>query len=50
MTGACSLIVALGTVASLASVASSVVVDKDWVAVIAAGDKDVLASESTLLT
>ena len=49
MTGACSLIVALGTVASLASVASSVVVNKDWVAVIAAGDKHVLASESDFL-
>jgi len=40
---ACALIVALGTVASLASIASSIVVDKDWVAVIAVGDADFLA-------
>ena len=43
---ACALIVALGTVASLASIASSIVVDKDWVAVIAVGDADFLARKS----
>lgn len=44
LTAACSLIVILGTLANLASVASSIVVYKDWVVIIAGGDSQTLAS------
>lgn len=43
LTGACSLIVIIGTLANLASVAGSIVVYKDWIAIIAEGDSDKLA-------
>ena len=49
LTGACSLIVVLGTLASLASLASSIVVYKDWVAIMADGNTQKLASESVIV-
>ena len=43
LTGACSVIVILGTMANLASVSSSIIVYKDWVVIIAGGDSTKLA-------
>ncbi|XP_046645830.1 solute carrier family 40 member 1-like [Daphnia pulicaria] len=43
LTAACSVIVILGTLAHLASVGSSIVVYKDWIAIIAEGDSQTLA-------
>lgn len=43
LTGACSLIVVIGTLANLASVACSIIVYKDWIAIIAEGDDARLA-------
>lgn len=43
LTGACSLIVVLGTLANLASVASSIIVYKDWIVIVAGGDIQMLA-------
>lgn len=49
LTGACSLIVILGTLANLASVASSIVVYKDWIVIIAGGDSQRLAGNIYLI-
>lgn len=46
LTGACSLIVIMGTLANLASVASSIVVYKDWIVIIAGGDSQRLARKN----
>jgi solute carrier family 40 (iron-regulated transporter), member 1 len=48
LTAACSVIVILGTLAHLASVGSSIVVYKDWIAIIAEGDSQTLARKSKL--
>ncbi len=48
LTAACSVIVILGTLAHLASVGSSIVVYKDWIAIIAEGDSQTLARKSEL--
>jgi len=40
---ACSVIVVLGTFAELASVASTIVVNKDWIVILADGDQERLA-------
>lgn len=48
LTAACSLIVILGTLANLASVASSIVVYKDWIVIIAVCDSQTLASKFEL--
>lgn len=48
MTGACSVIVIVGTLASLASLASSIVVYKDWIAIMADGDSNLLAGTFSL--
>ena len=45
LTCACSLIVIICTMAHLASVASSIVVYKDWIVIIADGDTQQLASK-----
>ena len=45
MAGACSLIAALGAISALAAVATSVAVDKDWVALMVKGDANFLASK-----
>ena len=45
LTCACSLIVIICTMAQLASVASSIVVYKDWIVIIADGDTQQLASK-----
>lgn len=44
LAGACSLIVIMGTLAHLASVASSIVVYKDWIVIIAGCETQKLAS------
>ncbi|EFX70364.1 putative ferroportin [Daphnia pulex] len=43
LTAACSVIVILGTLAHLASVATSIAVFKDWIVIIAGGDSQTLA-------
>jgi len=40
---ACGVIVVLGSLAQLASLASTIVVDKDWIVILANGDQDQLA-------
>ena len=40
---ACIVIVILGTFAELASVASTIVVNKDWIVILAGGDQERLA-------
>lgn len=45
MGGACSLIIVLGAIAQLASEASSIVVYKDWLAIISDRDDQKLASK-----
>lgn len=45
ITLACSVIVILGTLAELASVASTIVVNKDWIVILAGGDQERLAGK-----
>ncbi len=48
MAGACSLIIAMGAIAQLASVASSIVVYQDWIAIISDRDDAKLASKNLI--
>lgn len=45
---ACGLILVLGSVSKLASLASSIVISKDWMFILANGDQEQLASEITV--
>ena len=46
---ACGVIVVLGSLAQLASLASTIVVDKDWIVILANGDQDQLASKIEMI-
>ena len=48
MAGACSLIITMGAIAQLASVASSIVVYQDWIAIISNRDDAKLASKNLI--
>lgn len=47
---ACGMIVVLGSLAQLASVATNIVVDKDWIVILSDEDQNQLASNVSLIS